>query len=219
MLGTTPPPVRRNDTLQRSLEAIAPEPSSEVIYAIPVRSPLQRLRGHTHPVSAADWLSTGDQVASGGSDNVVRIWSAETGATVAQVPAGSEEGSFITNITTLSVSTVLAASCADGYFRVYDVRTLGKPLYESRSAIAPPLSRYGAYLAQVGYPHGACARRSRQHCSVSHKRLHARDGLRRQDGEGMGSTQGQDPSVHPPLLGCGQSPVGVALRRLDCGAT
>lgn len=137
VLGTTPPPVRRNDTLQRSLEAIAPEPSSEVIYAIPVRSPLQRLRGHTHPVSAADWLSTGDQVASGGSDNVVRIWSAETGATVAQLPAGSEEGSFITNITTLSVSTVLAASCADGYFRVYDVRTLGKPLYESRSAIAP----------------------------------------------------------------------------------
>ena len=51
-------------------------------------APLQRLRGHTAPVAAAEWLAAGEQVASGGADNIVRIWSAETGACVAQVAAG-----------------------------------------------------------------------------------------------------------------------------------
>ena len=129
-LGTSPPPVRRNDSLQRSVEAVIPTENSEVTYAIPVRAPLHRLRGHTAPVSAADWLSTGDQIASGGYDNVVRIWSSETGASIAQIAVpGSAADDTITNITTISNSTLLAASYSDGHFRVYDVRVLPKALY------------------------------------------------------------------------------------------
>jgi WD40 repeat protein len=54
----------------------------ELTHAYVIRAPLVDLKGHTGAVAAADWLSSGAEVASASWDSTVRVWSAETGVQV-----------------------------------------------------------------------------------------------------------------------------------------
>ncbi len=59
-------------------------------------------------------------------DNTVRLWNAESGAAVSQAHTGAEDFHLISNLSTSQSSPLAAISCSDGFFRVYDLRTLGK---------------------------------------------------------------------------------------------
>jgi WD40 repeat protein len=78
------------------------------------------LSGHTDGVERIAWSDDGTKIASGGSDNEVRVWNATTGASLFTFTAHT---GLVTSVAWNSNNTVIASGSSDGTIRLWDTQT------------------------------------------------------------------------------------------------
>lgn len=84
--------------------------SGEVaIWQIPALNPVGRLKGHEYAALTMAWHPTRNELATGGQDGVMRVWSSETGEERAVLPVGSDR-SWLEHLAWSPDGTYLAAS-------------------------------------------------------------------------------------------------------------
>lgn len=100
---------------------------NQLVEYITIKQPQLVLSGHGAPVLAADWLNSGNSVASVSWDNSVILWDSEEGKSIYAAQHIHEEGHAFTNLTTKD--NLVTTSSSDGVVRIWDSRTSKSPIY------------------------------------------------------------------------------------------
>ncbi|KAG8683860.1 POC1 centriolar protein A, partial [Ceratobasidium sp. 395] len=102
--------------------------------------------GHTRPVLSVTYSPDGAYIASGSSDNTIRIWDAHTGKPVGRPLTGRT--SWVLSVAYSPDGAYIASGSWDSTIRIWDART-GKP-------VGQPLTGHTNYVFSVAYsPDGA----------------------------------------------------------------
>jgi WD40 repeat protein len=129
-----------------SLPNVFDEKSIPASNMINIEAPDAFVKAHSEPVVCADWITTGEMIASGSWDSICTIWSVGNGE-ITQVQQLKGHEDRISNLDTLADMKVVLTSSKDHSFRLWDLRTTSAPVSVFQGHSGPVTS---AVFGKVG---------------------------------------------------------------------